>query len=128
MSLKLFSDDIQFYKRLLSVAGFYTGTRNGVWTASVDAAEHAFFAESDKIADDLGVFDPRTEIAIRTLLPDTQRAARNFLNRAKAEFGDYTVKILSGTRTFAEQDQLAATSSHPDPCRQSGDPTCVQLS
>jgi hypothetical protein len=24
--------------------------------------------------------------------------------------------------------QPSATSSHPDPCRQSGDPTCVQLS
>jgi peptidoglycan L-alanyl-D-glutamate endopeptidase CwlK len=106
MSDKLFPDDILFDQRLFSVAGFYTGPLNGKWSGSVDAAEAAFFDESGKIAKKIGTFDARSEGVIRTLLPDTQRAARNFLNRAKDKFSEYTVKLISGTRTYAEQDQL----------------------
>jgi peptidoglycan LD-endopeptidase CwlK len=106
VSVKLFQDDILFNQRLLSVSGFYKGPLNGKWTAAVDDAETAFFAEYDKIAAEIGVFDRRSEDAIRTLLPETQKAARNFLNRVKAKFQDYTVKLLSGSRTYAEQDQL----------------------
>jgi peptidoglycan L-alanyl-D-glutamate endopeptidase CwlK len=106
MSARLFSDDILFYQRLLSVAGLYSGARNGKWSAAVDAADQAFAAEFDAIARDLGTFDPRSEGNIRTLLPGTQKAARAFLTRAQAKFTDYAVRILSGTRTYAEQDQI----------------------
>jgi peptidoglycan L-alanyl-D-glutamate endopeptidase CwlK len=56
-------------------------------------------------------FDPRTEANIATLTPATQAKARNFLqaiaesNRLPAGF---TVKIIAGTRTYAEQDALYA--------------------
>jgi peptidoglycan LD-endopeptidase CwlK len=106
MSARLFSDDILFYQRLLSVAGFYTGALNGKWTSAVDAADQAFEAEFDRIAAQSGGFDSRTENAIRTILPATQRAARSFLTSAKAGFKDHDVRIISGSRTYAEQDQL----------------------
>jgi peptidoglycan L-alanyl-D-glutamate endopeptidase CwlK len=106
MSVRLFSDDIQFYQRVLSVAGFYGGPLNGKWTPLVDVADQAFSAEFARISTQLGTFDPRTENALRTLLPVTQRAARLFLSRAKANFAAYTVRVLSGTRTYAEQDLL----------------------
>jgi peptidoglycan L-alanyl-D-glutamate endopeptidase CwlK len=56
-------------------------------------------------------FDPRTEANIATLTPATQAAARKFLaaiaesNRLPA---GYAVKIICGTRTYAEQDALYA--------------------
>jgi peptidoglycan L-alanyl-D-glutamate endopeptidase CwlK len=106
MSLKLFKDDVLFDQRLLSVSGFYKGPLNGKWTPAVEGADTTFFAEFDKIAAEIGIFDRRSEDAILTLLPQTQKAARNFLNRTKTDFGDYTVKIISGSRTYAEQDQL----------------------
>jgi peptidoglycan L-alanyl-D-glutamate endopeptidase CwlK len=106
MSARLFSDDILFYQRLLSVAGLYQGPRNGKWSAAVDAADQAFAAQFDAIAAADASFDPRSEGNIRTLLPDTQRAAREFLSRAKAGFANYSVRIISGTRTYAEQDQI----------------------
>jgi len=47
MSSRLFIDDILFYQRLLSVAGIYSGRRDGRWSAAVDAADQAFAAEFD---------------------------------------------------------------------------------
>jgi peptidoglycan L-alanyl-D-glutamate endopeptidase CwlK len=102
----LFKDDIQFYQRLLSVAGFYKGPLNGKWTPAVDAADQSFSKEFDKIANQFGSFDRRSENAIHTLLPVTQRAARLFLKRAGEKFKDYTVRLISGSRTYADQNQL----------------------
>jgi peptidoglycan L-alanyl-D-glutamate endopeptidase CwlK len=106
MSVKFFGDDILFYQRLLSVAGFYKGSLNGKWTAAVDSADQAFAAEFDAIASQLGKFDSRSENSIRTLLPATQKAARAFLKKAATDFTAFTVRIISGTRTYAEQDEL----------------------
>jgi peptidoglycan L-alanyl-D-glutamate endopeptidase CwlK len=105
MSARLFSDDILFYQRILSVAGLYTGKLDGKWSAAVDAADQVFAQAFDQIATSLGAFDPRTEGNIRTILPVTQRAARSFLTRAKNLTG-FEVRIISGSRTYAEQDQL----------------------
>ena len=105
MSARLFSDDILFYQRMLSVAGLYTGKRDGKWSAAVDAADQAFSQEFDSIAATLGTFDSRSENNIRTVLPVTQRAARSFLTRAR-KFAGFEVRIISGSRTYAEQDQL----------------------
>lgn len=56
-------------------------------------------------------FSPRTEEKIATLTPSTQAAARKFL-AAIAESNrlpnGYTVEIISGTRTYAEQEALFA--------------------
>lgn len=56
-------------------------------------------------------FDPRTEANLATLLPPAQAAARLFMAAAcKTMWDDYgvTVKIIAGTRTYAEQDALYA--------------------
>lgn len=105
MSAPLFRDDILFYQRVLAVSGFYGGALDGRWTAEVEAADEAFATEFGSIATELGAFDSRSEGNIRTLLPQTQRAARGFLTRAKQLTG-FDVKIISGTRTYAEQDLL----------------------
>lgn len=106
MSARLFIDDILFYQRILSVAGLYTGKLDGKWSAAVDAADQAFAAQFDSVATSLGTFDVRSEGNIRTVLPQTQRAARSFLNRAKSNSPGFEVRIISGSRTYAEQDLL----------------------
>jgi len=55
-------------------------------------------------------FDARTEKNIATLLPPAQAAARRFMAAATAALAPHgiVVKIISGTRTYAEQDALYA--------------------
>lgn len=104
MSARLFQTDILFLQRILACSGFFTGTLNGKFTPAVDAAEQAFFAESERIKSQLGSFDPRTEANITNLIPAAQIKAREFM-RATAGL-PLTYRIISGTRTYAEQDAL----------------------
>jgi peptidoglycan L-alanyl-D-glutamate endopeptidase CwlK len=104
MSTQLFKDDILFLQRVLAVSGFYKGKFNGKFTADVDAAEQAFQARSRQIRDELGEFDARTETNIVSLLPAAQIKAREFMNAVKGL--PLTYRILSGTRTYTEQDVL----------------------
>ena len=106
MSAQLFAEDVLFLQRILAVAGFYGGPRNGKWSAEVDAAEAAFLAEYDKIKQSKGAFDERSERNIKSLIPAAQVKAREFLGAVAGAPLSY--KILSGTRTYAEQDALAA--------------------
>ncbi|MBB2960797.1 M15 family metallopeptidase [Methylobacterium sp. R2-1] len=106
MSLQLFKSDVLFTQRILAVSGYYKGPLNAKWTAAVDQAEFAFDADSDKLATELGTFDKRSERNIETLLPAAQRLARQFLNAASTF--PYSVRIISGTRTYLEQDALFA--------------------
>lgn len=104
MSAILFKTDILFLQRILASSGFYKGKLDGKWSAEVDAAEAAFIAEGDRIKTQLGEFDPRTELNISSLIPAAQTKAREFMNAVKGEA--LTYKIISGTRTYAEQDAL----------------------
>lgn len=106
MSAQLFHADILFAQRLFAAAGLYHGTLDGRWgpqTSAAEAALDTFFAETAKA---LGTFDQRTEANIATLLPKAQVMARKFMAAATAM--PFQVKILSGTRSYAEQDALFA--------------------
>jgi peptidoglycan LD-endopeptidase CwlK len=104
MSARLFQEDTLFLQRILSVSGFYKGTLNGKWTSAVDTAQEAFFQDYETRKLSLGGFDNRSELNIITLIPAAQAKAREFL---KAVSGDkLTYRILSGTRTYAEQNIL----------------------
>jgi peptidoglycan L-alanyl-D-glutamate endopeptidase CwlK len=104
MSAELFKSDILFLQRILAVSGFYKGPLNGKWTDAVDAAEEALLATYEQIKQTLGAFDDRTESNIKTLIPAAQKKAREFM-KAASEFA-LTCRIISGTRTYAEQDEL----------------------
>jgi peptidoglycan L-alanyl-D-glutamate endopeptidase CwlK len=104
MSDRLFEDDVIFLQRLLKSAGLYTDTIDGDWGKNTDAAVIDFEKKSKQLADALGTFDPRSEKNIQTLQLKTQEAARKFL---KAVLGQgITTRIISGSRTYAEQDRL----------------------
>lgn len=110
MSAQLSHDAVLFHQRILACSGFYTGTLDGSWGPLTDKADADAQAEYAHLQSTLGKFDPRTEAVIATLLPKTQAKAREFMGVASAYRG-FVIKLLSGTRTYPEQDALFA--QHP---------------
>lgn len=104
MSSPLFKTDVLFIQRLLSSSGLFKGKLDGKYSSALQFAEDTFdqlFLASLK---KYGTFDTRSEGVIQTLIPKAQDAARQFMQIAvKAPF---QVKLLSGTRTYAEQHVL----------------------
>lgn len=58
------------------------------------------------VASSIDLVDPRSEKVISTLLPEVQPIARALVQ--KAALGGIRIKIISGFRTYAEQDALYA--------------------
>ena len=104
MSSRLFEDDVVFYQRFLKSAGLYSGSIDGIWGPLTGAADAAFITASEAAAEEIGRFDPRTEGHLATLQVPAQRAARESLKRITN--AGFQVKIISGTRSFAEQNAL----------------------
>jgi peptidoglycan L-alanyl-D-glutamate endopeptidase CwlK len=104
MSAQLFSDDVMFLQRFLRSCGLYQGNVHGSWDPPTDVALSSFDERCQEIASRHGRFDARSEGYIATLHPRAQEQARAFLSRVRAAGID--ARILSGTRTYAEQEAL----------------------
>jgi len=100
----MLKEDILFAQRLLASCGVYHGDIDGTYGQKTQDAFDAFDAFYVQTADELGRFDLRTENVIQTLLPQAQVAVRKCMNAAKG--APFVVKLLSGTRSYAEQDLL----------------------
>jgi len=113
MSYQLLKQDVLFYQRFLKSAGFYPWPIDGLWGPHTDKADRDFVTQSASIATQYGSADPRSESNIITLSPKAQVEARKFLeltmNTGK------NVRIISGTRTYAEQDTLFAQGRNGNP-------------
>lgn len=105
MSYQLLKQDVLFYQRFLKSAGFYDGQLDGQWGPITNSADTEFVAQSNSIKTQYGSFDTASESNIITLIPKAQEEARQFLNIAKNN-STTDVRILSGTRTYAQQDEL----------------------
>lgn len=106
MSNRLFEDDVIFLQRLLKGAGLYTDKLDGVWGKNTDTAVDAFENNFTTIAGSFGTFDARSERCIHTLHPKAQELARRALKAIKD--ANINARIISGTRTYAEQNALFA--------------------
>ena len=104
MSAQLLPDQIKFLQRMLCSAGCFAGPNNGIWSQAVDDAEAKLKTIADQLAVQFGQFDDRSERCIRSLHPKAQRAAREFLTTLRGAGLD--ARIISGTRTYPEQDAL----------------------
>lgn len=104
MSAPLFVGDVLFYQRMLKASGYYNDDLDGIWGNNTTLADVAFLEDSKQLKDDLGEFDTRTEGNIATMHIKAQRAAREFMNVATT--GTYRCQIISGTRSYKEQDEL----------------------
>lgn len=106
MSSPLFKSDTLYVQRLLKSCGLYAGRLDGSFGPLTSKAEADFEKAYDAAGKKYGYFDLRTEGVIATLLPAAQIKARQFMN-VKPPAG-LTIKLLSGTRTYAEQNALYA--------------------
>jgi peptidoglycan LD-endopeptidase CwlK len=106
-----FKADPKFWQRFLACAGFYKDTIDGDFGTNSQKALHEFEQASIDLGNSAaGSFDGRSEGNIQTLLPAAQRKAREFM-KAVRDAG-ITIKIISGTRTFAEQHALFTQVPH----------------
>ena len=115
MSVQLFGEDTLFLQRFLQGAGFYKAKLDGIHGEKTDAAINAFEERTMEIVADLGKFDSRSEKSIGSLHPKAQQAAREFLK--KVLDAGIEARIISGTRTYAEQNTLfrQGRSGNPPP-------------
>jgi peptidoglycan LD-endopeptidase CwlK len=104
MSCLLFPDDILYFQRLLRTEGFYSSALDGKWGPKTEKAAAKFEEQADEIRRSTQAFDGRSERSIFTLCLKAQKEARLFLGRIP-DSGIYA-RILSGTRTYAEQNAL----------------------
>jgi len=104
MSGKLSPEDVLFLQRLLKGAGFYGGALDGLWGPKTDAAVQAFEARERELRQVHGELDARSEANLQLLHPKAQEAARVFLGKVRSAAID--ARIISGTRTYAEQNEL----------------------
>jgi peptidoglycan L-alanyl-D-glutamate endopeptidase CwlK len=106
----LFSPDSKFLQRFLSSGGYYDDDIDGDVGSGTKAALGEFESQTEQVANDVGSFDKTTESKIGTMLIPTQRKTREFMkNISQANVSQgFSVRIISGTRTFDEQDELFA--------------------
>lgn len=104
MSARLFRDDVVFYQRLLKAEGLYRKRLDGIWGRFTERASNKFEKLSEQIREQTWEFDARTEDNISTLALAAQREARVFMGRVLD--AGINAKIISGTRTYAEQNKL----------------------
>jgi peptidoglycan LD-endopeptidase CwlK len=113
MSDKLSKEDVLFLQRLLKGAGFYGGALDGLWGPKTDAAVKAFEARGRELRQLHGELDARSEANLQLLHPKTQAAARVFLGKVRQ--AGIEARIISGTRTYAEQNKLFAQGRFGNP-------------
>jgi peptidoglycan LD-endopeptidase CwlK len=108
--MQLTKQEIKNLQRTLKSSGFDPGPIDGVWGAKTEAAyqrsQKAHNKAKPSAKNRLRTFDSRSEANILTLVPKAQVAARKFL-AAVIDTG-IDAKIISGNRTWAEQDALFA--------------------
>ena len=96
--------DVLFSQRLLRAQGLYRAALDGIWGSESQAAQRMFEQRSIILRERLGAFDARSETSIASLTLATQEQARGFLARVLVDGVD--VRIVSGTRSYAEQNAL----------------------
>lgn len=105
MSLVLDHATVLFRQRVLRAAGLYLGALDGLYGPRTSAADdawddaHAALERADGVK-----YDDRTVRNLRTLLPAAHAAARRCLLALTT--AGLRVRVLSGTRTYPEQDAL----------------------
>jgi peptidoglycan L-alanyl-D-glutamate endopeptidase CwlK len=107
MSAPLSREDILFRQRLLKAEGYYTGKLDGVWGPKIDAAAHGFDMMQEHI-DALHRVDGRSLTSILTLALPMQEKACQIIDALNYWRKGVVAKVVSGTRTYAEQDALYA--------------------
>lgn len=113
MSYELFGDDVLFFQRLSKVEGLYKKRLDGIWGKFTENAANRFNDKSERIEEKIASFDRRTEKNIQSLALNAQAEARYFMLRLLDNGID--VKIISGTRSYEEQNKLFRKGRYKNP-------------
>jgi peptidoglycan L-alanyl-D-glutamate endopeptidase CwlK len=110
MTLEQLRADVRYWQRLLRAEGLYAGAIDGIRGPKQRAAEAEWQRRAEAHRAALGSFDARSEANMATLTPSAQRVARQWLSKARveAEKLGVVVRIICGTRSYAEQEALYA--------------------
>ena len=106
---KKLTEDIKYLQRLLTFAGYPCGEIDGIRGRKTNSAAYQWLMDEEKYKIDIAIFDSRTEDNLTTLIPSLQKVIREWLKDKVlvwAEREGIVVKIISGTRSFIEQDRL----------------------
>lgn len=106
MSAPLDRESVIFRQRMLRQAGLYAGRIDGLYGTKTEAASQEWDRLYRELRDRYGELDGRTEGNLRTVLPAMQAKTRELLALLKRE--GIRAKVVSGTRTYAEQNLLFA--------------------
>jgi peptidoglycan L-alanyl-D-glutamate endopeptidase CwlK len=109
----IFHNDVQFFQRFLRIDALYQGPISGIWDDATEAAAQRFTSGCANILADEGPFDTRSEQRICALSLRAQVEARRCLRRIRQ--AGFDARIISGTRTYAEQDALFRQGRFGDP-------------
>lgn len=104
------TEDVRTDQRLLNLAGYGAGAVDGIVGVRTRAAYERWAQDVASVWMDTPVADERSARNLSTLLPDVQRRVRVWLAAAVEAGRDQgvEVKIICGTRSWAEQDALYA--------------------
>ncbi len=108
MNIEDIRKETRYWQRLLRFGGYYEGKIDGIRGKLQMAAEEKWEGEQATVRELYGLLDERSERNLETILPRAQNFLRHWLARAipkAAEMG-YTLKVICGTRSYAEQDAL----------------------
>ncbi len=110
MTIDTLKKDTPYWQRLLRLAGYYTGKIDGIPGPLQRAAEQQWDTAVENALRQHGEYDPRSEQNLATLIPPAQTAARQWMHLALplAEKLGVQIKIICGTRSYAEQNTLYA--------------------
>lgn len=108
MTIDEIRKDTAFWQRLLRLGGYNPGEIDGIRGKKTMAAEELWNNDAREYKRDFGEYDERTESNLATLIPEAQKAIRQWLGNAqsRAAMSGLTIKIIDGTRSYAEQDKL----------------------
>jgi peptidoglycan L-alanyl-D-glutamate endopeptidase CwlK len=115
MSAPIVQDEVLFFQRLLRSDGLYDGELDGLWGPKTEKGAAEFERRANSIQLELGTFDVRSERCIRSLSLRAQPQARLCL--ARLINSGFVARIISGTRTYAEQEKLYAQGRFGNPGR-----------
>lgn len=104
-------NDTEYLQRLLKFAGYDCGKVDGIRGYKTNKCLEQWLLDADKHLKKFGTLDQRTESNLSTLLPSVQFNIRkwfhdhvlNWMNKT-----GYSVKVICGTRTINEQNELYA--------------------
>jgi peptidoglycan L-alanyl-D-glutamate endopeptidase CwlK len=103
--------DTAYLQRLLNFAGYDCGTVDGIRGRKTNNAIEQWLLDEDKYIKRYGKLDDRSEKNLQTIIPFLQRDIRRWFKEKVTPWmqkNNVVVKIICGTRTYAEQDTLYA--------------------